>query len=146
MKLGGGSALAEHQLMQHPGTDRKRTVRGPRVRTLMIAVALVAVGIAGWEWVAWRLEFYNKVEYCRAWGTQHTAEAKKSWRKAADPKLSPKEAQEHRLEARRRAILARKYLAVADDPTLPYPGTPYPKNPLLTLEEIAKEPDQPVDP
>jgi len=28
----------------------------------------------------------------------------------------------------------------------PYPGTPYPKNPLFTPEEVAKEPDQPVNP
>jgi hypothetical protein len=43
-------------------------------------------------------------------------------------------------------MVARKYLAVAADPTLPYPGTPYPKNPLFTPEEVEKEPDQLVDP
>jgi hypothetical protein len=112
----------------------------------MVAVALTALVIAGGKWVVWQLNYWNKVQYCRGWGTQHAAEAKEFWRKAADPNLSKEEAQELRMVARSRAIMARKYLAVADDPTLPYPGTPYPKNPMFTPEEVAKEPDQPADP
>jgi hypothetical protein len=117
-----------------------------RVRSLMVVVALTALVMAGGKWLFWQWNYRGKVQYCRGWGTQHAAQAKEFWRKAADPKLSKEDAQEFRMEARRRAIMARKYLAVAADPTLPYPGTPYPSNPLLTPEEIAKEPDQAVDP
>jgi hypothetical protein len=111
----------------------------------MAIVAFVAPAIGGWKWVVWKLEVEAKVNYCRHWGTQHEAEARGFWKKAADPKLSPAEAEDCRLTARMRAIMARKYLAVAADPSQPYPGTPYPQNPLLTPEEIAKEPDQPVE-
>jgi hypothetical protein len=132
--------------MPGPRIDLSPAPRRLRVRTLMVAVALVAVAIAGWKWLAWSGDVYRKVEYCRGWGSQNAAEAKEYWRRAADPNLSKEEAQELRLVARSRAIMARKYLAVADDPTLPYPGTPYPKNPMFTPEEVAKEPDQPADP
>jgi hypothetical protein len=138
--------LAEHSAMPTLRTGRRPAIRPPRVRTLMVAVALVAVLIAGWKWLAWSGDVYRKVEYCRGCGSRNAAEAKEYWRKAADPNLSKEEAQEHRMVARSRAIMARKFLAVAADPTLPYPGTPYPKNPMFTPEEVAKEPDQPADP
>jgi hypothetical protein len=132
--------------MPGPRIDISPAPRPLRVRTLMVAVALTALVIAGGKWLVWHWNYWNKVQYCRGWGTQHEAEAKEFWRKAADPNLSREDAQELRMVARSRAIMARKYLAVAADPTLPYPGTPYPKNPMFTPEEVAKEPDQPVDP
>src|SRR3954453_20867421 len=95
----------------------------------MIAVALVALALGGWNMII----LGNKASFCRWRAEVHAALARQCREGAARPGLSPGEAASIRRAGRMQEIIARKYAAVADNPLLPYPRVP-----LITPEEEAE--------
>jgi len=109
-----------------------------RIRTLMIAVAVAAALLVSGRAISVWEATHRRVSYCRACAAAQMADVRELRRLLADPTLTREEVAELRRAVKVHWILARKYTAIAKDPSLPDLGTAF-----VTSAEIASWPDPP---